>query len=90
MKLLTCMPSLENGYRFAGFVGGGTTRSLTRSHLVLVTFRIPHRGRYYIVHIKRDIVVFDRHPKFAVPSYGGPANFYVEYIIRESTPSNVI
>lgn len=90
MKLLTRVPSLENGYRFTGFVGGGTTRSLTRCHLVFVTSRIPHRSRYHIVHIECDIVVFDCHPKFAVPSYGGSANFYVEYIIRESTSSNVI
>jgi len=90
MKLLTRMSSLKNRYRFAGFIGGGTTRSLTRPHLVFVTFRISHRSCYYIVHIERNIVVFDCHPKFAIPSYGGSANFYVEYIIRESTSSNVI
>ena len=90
MKLLTRMPSLENGYRFAGFIGGGTTCSLTRRHLVFVTFRIFHRSRYYIVHIERDIVVFNRHPKFTISRYGGSADFNVEYIIRESTSSNVI
>jgi len=90
MKFLTRIPSLENGYRFAGFIGGGTARSLTRSHLVFITFRIPHRSRYHIVHVERNIIVFDRHPKFTVSGYGGSADFYVEYIIRESTSSNII
>jgi hypothetical protein len=90
MKLLTRISSLENGYRFTGFIGGGTTCSLTRSHLVFVTFRIPHCSRYHIVHVERDIIVFDCHPKLTVPGYGGSADFYVEYIIRESTSSNII
>lgn len=88
MKFLTRMPSLQNGYRFAGFIGRGTTHPLTRSHLVLVTLRIPHRGRYYIVHIERDIVVFDCHPELTIPSYGGSADFNVEYVVRESATSN--
>lgn len=88
MKLLARVPTLENGYRFAGFIGRGAAHPLTRSHLVLVTLRIPHRGRYHVVHIERDIVVFDRHPELTVPSHGGSADLYVEYIVRESATSD--
>lgn len=87
MKLLGHMLSLKNGYRLTGFVRGRAAHPLTGS-LLFINFRILHGSRYYIVHIERDIVVFDRHPKVTVPCYGGTANFYVEYIIRESTSSN--
>lgn len=91
MKLLAGVPSLENGYGFAGFIGGRAAHSLTRSsYLVLVALRIPHRGRDYVVHVQRNIVIFDRHPEFAIASYGGPADLYVEYVVRESTSSDVI
>jgi len=90
MKLLTRVSPLKNGYGLAGFIRRGTANPLTRSHFILVALGISHRSRYHVVHIERDIVVLDCHPKFTISRYGGSADFYVKYIIRESTSSDVI